>query len=151
MRAHEKIFLYIGGIVGLLGLYALVLMNASGTDSESAASAAPIAQTGGYTISGDAWTCTGRGAIAYMEATQGDAAASRAEHAECLPMLSAGPVNVIAFQGKYAFICDRLKDDLGESFACTYALTKDLRDSKGARVPDHFSKQSPSPRFFDGS
>jgi hypothetical protein len=81
-------------------------------------------------------------------------ASDRIQHevktAECLPQMDAGPVNVLQFQGRFAFLCERLTGAVMPVTDCTYALTADLRDKKGARVPDHFSKASPSPHFFDG-
>lgn len=98
------------------------------------------AQAESYTITADAWSCQGRGAL--MDRV-------KPETAQCLPMLKAGPVDVLAFQGPYAFICEKLDDARGRSYACSYVLTRDLRDRAGRTVPPHVSKTSPSPHFFD--
>jgi|HubBroStandDraft_2_1064218.scaffolds.fasta_scaffold42356_3 hypothetical protein len=98
-----------------------------------------------YTLSGDAWTCKGPGALVDVETHDNTDVIIESEikSAQCLPEFSDTTVNVIAFQGKYAFFCEKLslnaKLGMGDIYSCSYALTKDLRDKKGAVVPDHVS------------
>jgi hypothetical protein len=94
------------------------------------------------------WACTGWGWL--READAGQLTSTQLAKAQCIPMIIGGPVNVVAFQGEYAFICEKLDDALGHSFYCTYVLTRDVLDARGHVVGPHFSKASPSPHFFDG-
>lgn len=61
-------------------------------------------------------------------------------------------INVIAFMGRIAFVCQ--KQDLSDggrdqSFYCQYVMTKHLRTLDDKAVPNQVSKKSPSPTFFD--
>lgn len=102
----------------------------------------------GYTIVGSAWTCQGEGTIEIAES--GTARPDQISKAQCLPQMLDGPTTVIAFQGKYAYVCDKLKGGPIDAFYCRYALTRDLRDPAGGGVPEHYSKEMVSPHFFDG-
>lgn len=79
----------------------------------------------------------------------------RMKESRCLSFVGVPdyPVSVIAFQGRYAFICDKQRPPMdpekSPSFFCYYTLTKYLRDRDGKAVSNHFSKTSPSPHFFD--
>ena len=98
-----------------------------------------------YTIVSSAWTCHGPGALLDMRAHSNDSVATdsvqrEAKTAGCVPAFDAHTVHVVEFQGKYAFLCERITGAVMPITDCTYALTSDLRDKKGASVPDHSSK-----------
>jgi hypothetical protein len=108
-------------------------------------SVATTASAEDYTMSGDAWTCKALGALTDMAAHSNDPVASpaiqaEAERAHCLPAINPQTVSVVEFQGKYAYVCEKLQSAVGKINDCNYVLTRDLRDKKGAQVPDHISK-----------
>lgn len=116
------------------------------------------AQAEVYRIAADAWSCQGAGALYDMKRPwnlddRREAAEFKrlTDQAHCLPELSEHPVGVMAFQGDYAFICERSDLNGPPMFDCTYVLTKDLLDERGNIVKPQVSKVTPAPHFFDAA
>jgi hypothetical protein len=100
-----------------------------------------------FTLIGEAWTCKAPGALLDVEVHSNDQSldprvSAEIDHAQCMPAFSPQRVTVTAFQGRYAFVCESLASAIGTTMDCSYALTRDLRDAKGRRVPDHVSTGS---------
>lgn len=134
-------------------LLILTLIGAANAAAEPSAPAPAVVVSEGYVLAGG-WTCESRGMIREAEARSGAVkwAADferKIVSAGCMPVFKPRPVGIIALLGEFAYVCDRLTDELGESFYCTYTLTKNLRGPDGALVRDQFSKRSPTPDFFD--
>jgi hypothetical protein len=121
----------------LSGLAAVALLCLVAIPSAADAADPP---KGTYFIAADAWTCEGRGAIREAEqrakntpldTPQSAQFQATVGHAHCLPSFGPKPVNVMRVDGDYVYLCDKLRDCLGGSVLCTYALVADIQNGEG--------------------
>jgi hypothetical protein len=127
--------------------------------------AATLASGGTYSIVGG-YTCEAPGLLRQLETMDKNEKWSESFKrnyltANCMPRIAtathADKVNVIAFQGEYAFVCQFHNPKVFGAeydlpyYRCTYAMTKHLRDGNGQTPPSQVSKTSPSPSFFNNA
>jgi len=112
---------------------ALLILALAGAAHAAAAPlpAAPkVVTDDGYVLT-DGWNCPTPTALRDAVESGGRAAIEKG----CVPVLGARRTNLVAVMGDVAFVCDRVREDLGGGYACTYAATKFLR-ANGKPVPE---------------